>query len=95
MLGGYEVMAAAIGGLLVGAICMLWVLTRSDSMYTTGVFDKLFSLLSALLLIRSENLGAKSVRARLLTKVRRKQKAHLKQKVQRLHARLRFLEGLE
>ena len=53
MLGGYEVLVAALGGLLVGAIAMLWALTRGDSMDTTGIFDKLFSLLQALLMIRA------------------------------------------
>ena len=89
MLGGYEVLAAALGGLLVGAIAMLWALTRGAEMDVSGTFDKLFSLLQALLLIRAGGSTFADFRA----KVQRQQKLIIKQKVQRLQARLRELEG--
>ena len=91
---GYEALVAATGGFLVGALAMLWALTRGVDMDTTGVFDKLFSLLQALLMIRA-TVGANdySPLQRLRAKVKHQRKVHLRLKVQRLQARLRALEG--
>ena len=85
MLGGYEVMVSAIGGLLVGACCMLWALAHDKDLDAGALFDKLFSLLRALLLIRAAGDGT----AALLMK----QKTRIKRRVQKLQARLRELEG--
>lgn len=84
-MGGYEVLAAAIGGLLVGAGCVLWALARDKDLDAGALFDKLFALLRALLLIRAAGDGT----AALLLK----QKARIKQRVQKLQARLHALEG--
>ena len=64
MLGGYEVMLAAIGGLLVGAIAMAWVLSKTEDVDVRSTFDKLFSLLQALLLIRATGAAKSSVSRR-------------------------------
>lgn len=77
-------MLAAVGGLLVGAIAMLWVLTRSTDMDTSGIFDKLFSLLQALLMIRAGGT--------LRAKAAREEKIRIKLRVQRLQKRLQELE---